>query len=55
MAQLEGTDNVVDTFDPDNTDAPVKVKVGAIKFLQQWTQEDMAEAHSSDSDIGRCT
>ena len=52
MAQLEGTDNVVDTFHPDNPDAPAKVKVEAITFLPQRTQEDMAEVQSSDSDIG---
>ena len=52
VAQLENTDNVVDAFDPDNPDAPAKVKVEAIKFLPQWTQEDMAEAQNSDADIG---
>ena len=55
VAQLENTDNVVDAFDPDNPDAPAKVKVEAIKFLPSGLKKTWLKHRTVTLTLARCT
>ena len=52
VAELETTEDVEDTFDPDHPDNQPTARVSSIKFLPTWPEEDMAWAQKNDPDIG---